>query len=195
MVDRDAHAPELAGARATRTRRAPVRAPAIVLAGALLIAAPQATLAAAALLGGNCEAVARDLRSIQIPVETLTIDIVDHMSEDHGAVDPVVGHEQDPTAPLLFLTPRVAHILQDVFGDAEMPTEQVRQVMLAANDAAEAETPAAPDASGGGSNGREKAVTDFDPADPAIVSGPLTETFFDADTLPRFQRQMYRNDI
>jgi hypothetical protein len=154
---------------------------------------------AAAGLGSGCDNIARDLKSADIPVEKLTIEIVDHMAEDHGTAGPVIGHEQDPTAPLLFLTPRVAHILQDVFGDTETaqvkatPTERVRQIMLAASAAAKAEEPQpatnAP-VSGGGD-----ATTEFDPAKPALSSGPLTETFYDVDTLPRFQQRMYRNDI
>jgi hypothetical protein len=166
------------------------------LLGALLcLAAPHAARAG---LGSGCDSIARELKSAEIPVETLTIDIVDHMAEDHGAVDPVIGHDQDPTAPLLFLTPRVAHILQDVFGDAEAktsltPAERVRQIMLTANATAKAEAPQA--ATTAPLPGGADTTTEFDPAESAISSGPLTETFYDVDTLPRFQQRMYRNDI
>lgn len=172
-----------------------------ILAAAVLLclAAPQ-TLLAAASLGSGCDSIARELKSVEIPVGVLTVDIVDHMVEDHGALDPVVGHEHDPTAPLLFLTPRVAHILQDVFGDADTaaepaatPMERVRRIMLAANAAAEAQ---APEAAAASADGESDARAEMNSGgDPSVSSGPLTETFYDVDTLPRFQRRMYRNDI
>lgn len=178
----------------------------IVAAGALLCLAAPHTLFAASSLGSGCDSiasVARELQSVEIPFETLTVDIVDHMAEDHGAIDPVIGHEQDPTAPLLFLTPRVAHILQDVFGDTDAaepeatPMERVRRIMLAASAAAKAPSPqpASEAATAGGGDGDVAAGVEMDPADPGVSSGPLADTFYDADTLPPFQRRMYRNDI
>lgn len=174
----------------------------------LALAAPQA-LFAASNLGSGCDSVARVLQSVDIPVETLTVDIVDHMPEDHGVLDPVIGHEHDPTAPLLFLTPRVAHIMQDVFSDTDRatdgaepeatPMERVRRIMLAVNAAAKAQAPqsvpaASTAASTAGGDGDAGAETDSG-GDPMGSSGPLTETFYDVDTLPRFQQRMYRNDI
>lgn len=174
------------------------------LTGALLcLVAPQIALAAAGF-GSGCDSVARALKSAEIPVETLTVDLVDLMTEDRGAADSVIGHEQDPTAPLLFLTPRVAHILQDVFGDdtettetpkaKATPQERVREIMLAANAGARAEALPQPATKTSRSAGGDSA-TKFDGSEPAIAPGPLTETFYDVDTLPRFQQRMFRNDI
>lgn len=171
------------------------------LTGALLcLVAPQIALGAAGS-GSGCDSVARALKSVEIPVETLTIDPVDLMTEDHGAADSVIGHEQDPTAPLLFLTPRVAHILQDVFGDdtetpkaKTTPKERAREIMLAANASAQAEALPQPVTESSRSAGGDTA-TEFDGSEPAISPGPLTETFYDVDALPRFQQRMFRNDI
>ena len=169
------------------------------VAGLLLsLTAPHVALGASGL-GSGCDTIARELKSAEIPVETLTIDIVDHMAEVHGTVDPVIGRDRDPTAPLLFLTPRVAHILQDVFGDTEAPkakatpTERVREIMLAANTAGKAEAPQT--AAGAPASGGGETTTKLDAAEPAISPGPLSKTFYDVDTLPRFQQRMYRNDI
>lgn len=202
MVDRDALSPDPGPDPGTPGLRTSV----FVAGTFLLFAAPHAALAAASL-GGSCDMIARELKSVEIPVETLTVDIVDHMSEDHGAADSVIGREQDPTAPLLFLTPRVAHILEDVFGDAQSdpepssqpgltPTERVRQIMLATNAANKAQgLEATTTPSAGGGDGAADRGADFDATRPAISSGPVTEAFYDADALPRFQRRMYRNDI
>lgn len=167
-----------------------------MLAGAFLyLAAPHVALGAAGL---GCDSVARELKSAEIHVETLTIDIVDHMAEDHVAMDSAIGHEQDPTAPLLFLTPRVAHILQDIFGhDTEAPKvkatpmERVRQIMLAAKTATAAPQASAEAANAGGGD----TAPEYDATEQPVASGPLAETFYDVDTLPRFQQRMYRNDI
>ena len=193
MVDRDQHA------GSPDPGKPVVRTGAFLVGTLLCLAAPHVALGAAGF-GSGCDTVARELKSAEIPVESLTADIVDHMTEDHGAADPVIGNEQDPTAPLLFLTPRVAHILQDVFGDAETPKAEatpmvrVRQIMLAANAAAKTTEASQPATKAPLSGGGETAA-EFDGTEPAISSGPLTETFYDVDTLPRFQQRMFRNDI
>jgi hypothetical protein len=138
--------------------------------------------------------VARDLQSNDITAELLTVAIVDHMTEDHGATAPVGQNAEDPSAPLLFLTPRVAHILQDVFGDTEAhavsAVERVRRIMLAADAATRVESP--PESAGGGGDAVNDSLPDFESV---ILSGPMTETFYDNENLPSFQRQMYRTDI
>ena len=206
MVDRG-------GAAITPDSEAPaVRIRTSVLAGALVLAfaASPAVLAAPGVTSG-CETVARALKSSEITVESLAsdlaIDIVDHMPENQGAADPVIGHAHDPTAPLLFLTPRVAHILQDVFGDDAnndanpakpaglSPMERVRQVMVTASAAARAlpqsASPAAVGRVGGDDTGSPTVSSD---GTHDLYDG-FTQGFLDVDTLPRFQRRMYRNDI
>lgn len=83
----------------------------------------------------------------------------------------------DSVAPLLFLTPRVASILEDVFGDT--------QAADAVIDEAEPDAAAASDAA---------------PEDDPKLYGPLsqagnTEQAGNAEHLPKLQRQMYRTDI
>lgn len=197
MVDRDALSPVVTPA----ARKRGIRTSVCLVGSLLFVAAPPAVFAAATL-GDSCNgSVTRALKSAEIAVEALTVDVVDYASENPGAFDPVVGHAQDPTAPLLFLTPRVAHILEDVFDDAGAAdtearlTERVPRLMLVPNAAARTQTPQQPAEEGSNAAGgaaSEETATDFDTA---ISSGALPETFYDADTLPRFQRRMYRTDI
>jgi hypothetical protein len=67
--------------------------------------------------------------------------------------------------------------------------ERVRQIMLAAKTAGPQPSAEAANAGGGDT------ATEYDTTEQPVSTGPLTETFYDVDTLPRFQKRMYRNDI
>ena len=64
-----------------------------------------------------CEQVGRELKSLQVPVSTLLLDSVDHVSINDDANDPnSISTEHfvsDFEAPSLYLTPRVTNILRD----------------------------------------------------------------------------------
>ncbi len=115
-----------------------------------------------------CEQVGRDLQSLEVPVGKLTLAVVDHVPSDPAAID-----EQsvitDSVAPILYLTPRVTNIVDDVFRDA---SEKLPQ-----------ETPEQPSSSPfAGSDEKSDPIEALDGESEAGV-------------LPPFQRQMLRTDI
>ena len=121
-----------------------------------------------------CEQVGRDLKSLNVPVNSLTVNAVDHVVIDPDASDPdAISTERlvnDLEAPVLFLTPRVTQILRDVFGvttEEQAPDPTVR----------ESSSPVAD---------REEAI------DSAISPTDVVNEVID---LPHYQRQMYRTDI
>ena len=97
-----------------------------VLAAVLMLSA---TALAASSAVVPCDQVGRDLKSLEVPVEALTVDAVDHVPTDHNAVDPAAIDEEsavtDSVAPILYLTPRMTNILRDMFGAApeDLPPE------------------------------------------------------------------------
>jgi hypothetical protein len=86
----------------------------------------------------------------------------------------------ESVAPLLFLTPRVASILADVFGDSDS-TRQVANATPAKAEPEQQKPASSPVV--GNANAEDRA---------APVVSPMYEH---AAILPRFQRQMYRTDI
>lgn len=124
---------------------------------------------AAPCIHDDCRNASRALASPQVPWTALTVRSVD-LGDADAAEDPAVGLSES-AAPLLYLTPRVASILEEVF-DETVPTEDAVEGAAAEAPVAEAAPPA---------------------EDPESY-GPLSQ----ADTafhLPKFQRQMYRTDI
>ena len=118
-----------------------------------------------------CDQVARDLTSLDVAVAALSVDLVDHVTTELTPVDfESIGAESDTTdtkAPLLYLTPRVATILRDVFepAAASQPLDSDEDVQT---------SPVAESIDGARSADAEN------------------ENQID---LPRFQRQMFRTDI
>lgn len=116
--------------------------------------------------------------------DTPAIELVD-LSDVSGS-----GEDSDnltqSVAPLLFLTPRVASILEDVFGDSDREKPAAR---------ADQEAPTA--------ELENAAIEQAKPATPAVVDNaggsrleqPASPMYEHAAILPRFQRQMYRTDI
>jgi len=140
-----------------------------VLAAALML---NATAYAASGALDPCDQADRNLKSLEVPVTALTVDVVDHVPTDPAAID-AQSAVMDPAAPVLYLAPRVTNILRDVFGTTtdqlplESPNERQQQP---------SSSPLA------GSDEKSHAV------EPAAV---VDET----STLPRFQQQMRRTDI
>jgi hypothetical protein len=141
---------------------------------ALLIAVWSSPGLAAAHAAVGCDRTAQDLKSLD--VDQLRIEVVD-LSDVSGSPESS-DNLTESVAPMLFLTPRVASILEDVFGDG------ARQVTKATPAKAEPE-PQKPASSPVVDNASAE-----DSAEP--VASPMYEH---AAILPRFQRQMYRTDI
>ncbi len=115
-----------------------------------------------------CDQVGRDLQSLEVPVGELTLDVVDHVPTDPAAID-AQSASTDSVAPILYLTPRVTNIVDDVF--------------RAASDKLPQETPEQPSSSPlAGSDEKSDPIEALDEEREAGV-------------LPRFQRQMLRTDI
>ena len=135
------------------------------LAAALMLSAPAQ---AANNLVNPCDQVGRDLQSLEVPVDELTVDVVDHATTDAVTLDEQAA-DADPVAPILYLTPRVTNILRDVFGTT--PEELPR---------AEPEQPSS------------SPVADSDEkSDTVEAAGAVDES----NALSRFQQQMLRTDI
>lgn len=131
---------------------------------------------AAARTSVGCDKVAQELQSLDI--DTLAIEVVDlsDVSESPEKSDELA----DSVAPLLFLTPRVATILEDVFGETEEPGAAVDDAnTIQPTQTKDAKAPTSP-------------VADNVERDIETPESPMYEN---AAILPRFQRQMYRTDI
>ena len=118
-----------------------------------------------------CDQVARDLTSLDVTVAALSVDLVDHVTTEPkpGSFESIDANSDttDTMAPLLYLTPRVASILRDVFEPATaiqpLDSDEDLQTSPVAESVDESRSAAAED---------ENEIN-----------------------LPRFQRQMFRTDI
>lgn len=151
------------------------------LAGASLVAlcfGPQTAAAAASAIIEDNDRIVAELRSLEVEAESLSLDMTDPAAnDDQDDLDTPL--ENDPGAPVLRLTPRVATILREIFGPD----------VLAAP-----ERDAAADATGHDSETLEKTSPLASETAPAATSPDLAgarSNFY----VPRFQRQMYRTDI
>ncbi|MGH8166165.1 MAG: hypothetical protein ACREQ1_02940 [Woeseiaceae bacterium] len=150
----------------------PHRRPYAALAGLSLLLAGWCTSSLAAahvdVIGNHA---ARDLQSLTVEVVDLS-DVSDSAEASDGLTE--------SAAPWLFLTPRVASILQDVFGDNDGSDAEAAAEAVEPAQADRAETASSPVAE----NVR-----------PAQVAEPESPLYEHNAILPRFQRQMYRTDI
>jgi hypothetical protein len=143
---------------------------------ALLSLACGGTVTAAPCADSDCDLRRAD--SLLNPLTVRPVDLADAAAPGEAAT-PAAATES--LAPLLFLTPRVTSILEDVF-EVDPGTSAAQGAVAAADDA---EAPAAaplrsPVAETGGA------------ASGARHSSPETDQ---ASVLPKYQRQMYRTDI
>ncbi|MEX0708098.1 MAG: hypothetical protein WD078_09045 [Woeseia sp.] len=150
------------------------------LAGAAFVTlcfGPQ-TAAAAASAIDNDDRIVAELRSLEVEAESLSLDMTDPAAnDDQDDLDTPLAN--DPVAPVLRLTPRVATILREVFGPDVLATP---------------ETDATADDTGQDSETLKKTSPLASETAPAATSPDLAgarSNFY----LPRFQRQMYRTDI
>lgn len=139
-------------------------------------------LSASAVAASNsrmpCAQVGRDLKSLEITVEALTLTAVDHVPIAQNAAKPNTpdgeSHVTESEIPYLYLTPRVTSILRDVFGttaeDLSPALPPVKPKLRSSSPLADSE---------------ETADSATVPDDVAIES----------DDMPRYKRQMYRTDI
>lgn len=142
---------------------------------AFLVAAWSSPVFAAAHAAVGCDRTARDLQSLD--VEPLRVEVVD-LSDVSGSPDSS-DNLTESVAPLLFLTPRVATILQDVFGDSD-GAGRVGKATAAKAQPQQQRPASSPVVDNASSEDRAE---------------PVLPMYEHAAILPRFQRQMYRTDI
>jgi hypothetical protein len=143
---------------------------------ALLIAAWSSPGLAAAHAAVGCDRTAQDLKSLDAgPLRIEGVDLSDVAGSPESS-----DNLTESVAPLLFLTPRVASILEDVFGDSDGAKRVAKATPVKADP--EQQKPAS-----------SPVVDNASTQDRAApVASPMYEH---AAILPRFQRQMYRTDI
>lgn len=127
----------------------------------------------------DCENVARGLQSLEAPVDTLSIDRVDHVTIENESIAAATVDIQtvsgDSATPLLYLTPRVNNALRGIFANGPELDVAEDQGRFPSSPIAETEEPA-------------------DMSDLAEDALPTMEAEEKID-LPLLHRQMYRTDI
>lgn len=119
----------------------------------------------------RCDKQVRDLTSLKVSSEALSVSTVDHTNPEDLETQ---TETTEANAPFLYLAPRVANLLRDVF---QMAEEDKRADMAD-------EAPSSPVADSVDNNAQD---TQRDGIEPAIRSND--------EILPRYQLQMYRKDI
>lgn len=150
--------------------RGPLPLGRLTRAGLLLSVAFAGAAMAAPCAHDDCRNVSRDLKSPHVAFHELTVRIVELRDVD-AAEDPATVVLSESMAPLLYLTPRVASILEEVF-DEPVPAASAGEEIAPEAPIAEAEPP----------------------GDDPERYGPLSQAD-NAFHLPKFQQQMYRTDI
>lgn len=148
----------------------------------VFLAGWSATALSATTTSVECDDLIRDLRSLEIPAEALSVTKVDHVSIEPISSDIELLDAQsassETVAPFLFLTPRVASVLRDIFDISHELWD--RDVSSAPSSSPVAETL---------DSERIPDISELlDQTDP----GGGADTAID---LPLFQQRMFRTDI
>ncbi len=157
------------------------------LAGALLLSGVWSVpgLAATSSLA-ECDGLSAELADPSLSPDMLTIDVVDHIAanEPASADDAIDASPANPAAPVsvLYLTPRVASILRDVFGSDIDGVETAADADELDVDTDAARAPIA------------ESVENTDVNDAGEITPPVS-LIEQSEDIRRFQQQMYRTDI
>lgn len=145
-------------------------------------------------LGATASTVAcdrtADLRSLDVPVSDLSANVVGHIAVEPGNANDeslTAGPEQaESTAPILYLAPRVAVILQNVFSAVAIETPPLDSPdstqSFATEFLSQDESPLSPVAGDASQSDSSELI------DPASAGAEV-------EAIPHFQRQMFRTDI
>lgn len=138
-------------------------------------------------LVAHCDDFGDTLPSLDTPASELSISLVDLANNDAdlGLAEPLhaAGVVADSTVPYLYLTSRVAAMLREVFDDDARGGNATHwQKLEQENGSAKQGVAAPPVAEGNADRLSLPTLEETDLSDPS-------------DTMPRFQRQMYRTDI
>lgn len=141
------------------------------------------SVSALAASGPACDNSGNRLQTLNVSVEALAADSVERVdvASDTVAVAAPTDAVNQAVAPLLYLTPHIAAILNSVFeGADEAPAQPQTSTETAATSSRKATAATAP-----------QATTSSESDD---GSAPANAVFRN-DDIARFQRQMYRKDI
>ena len=144
----------------------------------LLASWSTAALGAAESLA-RCNGDVRNLASLEVAEESLSINQIDHVSDEAEATilnsDDVQADLKNTAAPFLYLTPRVTNLLRDVFRSDSEPSLQAPGESPSSSPLADSvETNQAPSQS---------------------ENSSTTTVGVEDEVLPTLQQQMYRKDI
>ncbi|MEQ8205565.1 MAG: hypothetical protein RIA65_05260 [Woeseia sp.] len=137
----------------------------------------------------DCDQLASELRSLEVPANVLPLETVDHVPVDDSdqlsaSLESDLNHA-DAVAPILLLTPRVATIMRKVFDTNLLDDESVADKEHNTQLQKKRPTASSPPLVSA-------------PAAPAANNSLTGERSTDSSNnpyVPRFQRQMYRTDI
>lgn len=129
----------------------------------------------------DCDRLAADLKSLEVPAAELPLEGSKHLDGDENTLavldgDAAASAVESFATPVLLLTPRVASIMREVFGALSIPSANSKTDEESAPASPVVQAPQEPPRAvfpGGG--------TDMEPGNDHFI--------------PRFQRQMYRTDI
>lgn len=166
---------------------------AAIAASALLATGWGSLALAAASSVVECDDVAKNLQSLEVAVDELSVESIEHIPADIDitASEPLEARPERSvvTSPILDLTPRVAAIIRDVFGQPESPDGNVEEIQLLENSGVQIGEPGKAQASSplaGSANGVELPRSDDTEIEP--------DRSADGDSVPQISR-MYRTDI
>jgi len=150
-----------------------------IVATATLCAGWSASALSATTTEIECDSVIRDLKRLQVSVEALSVRHVDHVSIEPDPSGIELLHAQDASsetvAPFLYLTPRVATLLRDIFDATREIRDQDGFREISSSPIAEYD--------------RVSEILEIlDDAGPAAPAN-------DEIDLPLFQQRMFRTDI
>jgi len=125
------------------------------------------------------DAIAHDFKSFEMPAATYSVTTIDHVSIEPGPSNlellDVPAASSEAAAPLLFLTPRVASVLRDIFSVTGETSDQADDSEVSSSPIAESE--------------RHPDISELlDQTDQAASAD-------DEIDLPLFQQRMFRTDI
>ena len=155
----------------------------LVTAMALVMMAGWSNLAqAAASSVVSCDGEVRDLASLDVSTEALTVNRVDHPASDSepASLETVEAQSDinDVNAPFLYLTPRVADLLRNVFQSAGDDNAVREPRSVPSSPVADRQPKPA---------GKSESMERDNEVKPSVG--------VNEGILPRFQQQMYRKDI
>ncbi len=140
------------------------------------------SVSALAASGPACDNSGHRLQTLNVSVQALTAEPVDHVgpTAESAATPKPADTVNQAIAPLLYLTPHIAAILNSVFESTDAAPSQETLTLESVPDTSKPATAAsAPQATASDVEG-----------DPAPANNA-----FRNDDIARFQRQMYRKDI